>query len=53
MASVVAQAYEGIHAGALEVLADDLTRDLKARLGTKAEDFYPWMHAELRAFFAS
>jgi hypothetical protein len=39
--------------GALEVLADDLTRDLKSRLNTKAEEFYPWMHAQLRAFFAS
>ena len=52
-ASVVSQAYEGVAAGALEVLADDLTRDLKSRLNTKAEDFYPWMHAQLRAFFAA
>ncbi|SEQ22662.1 Short-chain dehydrogenase [Faunimonas pinastri] len=49
-ASVVAQAYEGITAGALEVLADDLTRDLKSNLNTRAEEFYPWIHAQLRAF---
>jgi NAD(P)-dependent dehydrogenase (short-subunit alcohol dehydrogenase family) len=52
-ASVVSQAYEGVATGALEVLADDLTRDLKSRLNTKAEDFYPWMHAQLHAFFAA
>ncbi|WP_158807778.1 SDR family oxidoreductase [Beijerinckia sp. L45] len=52
-ASVVAQAYDGVENGALEVLADNTTRDLKSRLNTKAEDFYPWMHAQLRAFFAS
>ncbi|QWA10408.1 SDR family oxidoreductase [Sodalis ligni] len=51
-ASVVSQAYEGVTTGALEVLADDLTRDLKSRLNTKAEEFYPWMHAQLRAFFS-
>ncbi|MDE1149794.1 MAG: SDR family oxidoreductase [Azospirillaceae bacterium] len=51
-AGVVAQAYEGVASGALEVLADDLTRDLKSRLNTPAEGFYPWMHAQLRAFFA-
>lgn len=52
-ASVVGQAYDGIVAGDIEVLADDLTRDLKARLGTKAEEFYPWLHEQLRAFLAS
>jgi len=52
-ASVVSRAYEGVTTGALEVLADDLTRDLKSRLNTKAEDFYPSMHAQLRAFFAA
>lgn len=52
-ASVVAQAYDGIAAGDIEVLADDLTRVLKTRLGTKAEDFYPWLHEQLRAFLAS
>ncbi len=52
-ASVAAQAYDGIAAGAIEILADDLTRDLKSRLSTPAEQFYPWLHAQLRAFFAS
>lgn len=50
--SVVVQAYDGIAAGALEVLADDLTRDLKSRMGTPAEEFYPQVHAQLRAFLA-
>ena len=52
-ASVVAQAYDGIAAGAIEVLADDLVRDLKTRLSTPAEEFYPWLHDQLRAYFAS
>jgi NAD(P)-dependent dehydrogenase (short-subunit alcohol dehydrogenase family) len=51
-ASVVAQAYDGISAGVIEVLADDLTRDLKSRLGMPAEEFYPQVHAQLRAFLA-
>ena len=51
-ASVVAQAYDGIEAGALEVLADDLTRDLKSRMGTPAEEYRPQVHEQLRAFFA-
>lgn len=51
-ANVVAQAYDGIAAGALEVLADDLTRDLKSRMGMAAEDYYPQVHEQLRAFFA-
>jgi NAD(P)-dependent dehydrogenase (short-subunit alcohol dehydrogenase family) len=51
-ASVVAQAYDGIAAGALEVLADDLTRDLKSRMGLPAEEFYPQVHAQIRAFLA-
>lgn len=50
--SVVAQAYDGVEAGALEVLADDLTRDLKSRMGTAAEEYYPQVHEQLRAFFA-
>ena len=52
-AIVVAQAYDGIAAGDIEVLADSLTVDLKSRLGTKAEEFYPWLHEQLRAFAAS
>jgi NAD(P)-dependent dehydrogenase (short-subunit alcohol dehydrogenase family) len=51
-ADVVTQAYAGIAAGDIEVLADDVTRDLKSRLGVKAEDFYPWMHGLLNAFLA-
>lgn len=51
--SVVAQAYDGIAAGALEVLADDVTRDLKSRLNTPGEELYPWVHEQLRAFLAS
>ena len=49
--SVVTQAYDGIAAGDIEVLADDQTRQLKSSLGTKAEQFYPWLHEQLRAFF--
>lgn len=52
-ASVVTQAYDGIVAGDIEVLADDQTHDLKSRLGTKAENFYPWLHAQLRALLPS
>jgi NAD(P)-dependent dehydrogenase (short-subunit alcohol dehydrogenase family) len=48
--SVVEKAYDGISAGLMEILADDVTQDLKARLGTKAEELYPWMHEQLAAF---
>jgi NAD(P)-dependent dehydrogenase (short-subunit alcohol dehydrogenase family) len=51
-ASVVAQAYDGIEAGAFEVLADDQTRDTKSGLGTRAEEFYPPVHEQMRTFFA-
>lgn len=51
-ASVVAQAYDAIEAGALEVLADDLTRDLKSRMGMPAEAYYPQVQEQLRAFLA-
>lgn len=50
--SVVAQAYDGIAAGLIEILADDTTKALKAQMSTKAEDFYPWLHAQLRDFVA-
>lgn len=50
-ASVVTQAYDGIEAGKLEVLADDDTRGIKAMMGTAAETFYPQVHQQLRAFF--
>jgi len=49
-ASVVTQAYDGIVDGALEVLADDETRQLKAALNTPAEQFYPWLHEQLKTF---
>ncbi len=52
-ASVVAQAYDGVAAGDIEVLADEQTRDLKSRLGEKAEEFYPWLHGMLRALLGS
>lgn len=52
-ASVVAQAYDGVASGALEVLADETTRDLKSRLGTRGEELYPWVHDQLKAFLAS
>ncbi|MEU1294567.1 SDR family oxidoreductase [Streptomyces sp. NPDC005840] len=50
--SVVEQAYDGIADGALEILADDETRVLKARLNTPAEEFYPWIHGLLGDFAA-
>jgi NAD(P)-dependent dehydrogenase (short-subunit alcohol dehydrogenase family) len=49
-ASVVARAYDGVADGSIEVLADETTRDLKSRLSTKAEEFYPWLDEQLRAF---
>lgn len=49
-ASVVTQAYDGIVDGALEVLADDESRQLKAALNTPAEQFYPWLHEQLKTF---
>ena len=52
-ANVVAEAYDGVTSGALEILADETTRDLKSRLSDRAEQFYPWLHAQLRAFFTS
>jgi NAD(P)-dependent dehydrogenase (short-subunit alcohol dehydrogenase family) len=48
--SVVGQAYDAVVAGALEVLADDQTRDLKSRLNTRAEELYPWLDAQLAGF---
>jgi NAD(P)-dependent dehydrogenase (short-subunit alcohol dehydrogenase family) len=49
-ASVVAQAYDGVADGSIEVLADETTRDLKSRMSTKAEEFYPWLHEQLKFF---
>jgi len=52
-ASIVTKAYDGIADGLLEILADDLTEDLKSRLATKAEDFYPWLHTQLDSLLAA
>lgn len=49
-ASVVAQAYDGVADGALEVLADEPTRDLRSRMGTRAEELYPWFDELLASF---
>ncbi|SES09176.1 Short-chain dehydrogenase [Lentzea xinjiangensis] len=48
--SVVAQAYDAVANGAVEVLADDSTRYLKSRLNTKAEELYPWLDEQLASF---
>lgn len=48
--SVVDKAYDGIAAGLIEILADEMTQGIKLQLSTKAEDFYPWVHEQLRAF---
>lgn len=47
--SVVAQAYEAVGDGSLEVLADDVTRDLKSRLNTRGEELYPWLDEQIAA----
>src|ERR1700722_17915191 len=49
-ASVVAQAYDGVADGSMEILADESTRYLKSRLSTKAEEFYPWLAEQLGSF---
>jgi NAD(P)-dependent dehydrogenase (short-subunit alcohol dehydrogenase family) len=51
-ASVVAQAYDAVADGSIEVLADEPTRDLKSRLNTKAEDLYPWLDEQIAAIVA-
>jgi hypothetical protein len=48
--SVVIKAYEGVAAGMIEILADDMTQGLKLQLSMKAEEFYPWLHGQLRTF---
>jgi NAD(P)-dependent dehydrogenase (short-subunit alcohol dehydrogenase family) len=48
-ASVVGQAYDAVGDGSLEVLADEPTRDLKARLSTRAEELYPWFDEQIAA----
>ena len=51
-ASVVAQAYDGVAEGALEVLTDEPTRELKSRLNTRGEELYPWLDQVLGSFVA-
>lgn len=50
--SVVEQAYDGLAAGALEILADESTRMLKSQLGTPAERLYPWLDELVGGFEA-
>jgi NAD(P)-dependent dehydrogenase (short-subunit alcohol dehydrogenase family) len=49
-ASVVAQAYDGVADGAMEILADETTRGLKSMLSLKGEELYPMLHAQLASF---
>ncbi|MCX5496217.1 SDR family oxidoreductase [Kaistia dalseonensis] len=49
-ASVVAQAYDGVSDGAMEVLADEPTRNLKSMLSMKGEELYPMLHEQLASF---
>jgi NAD(P)-dependent dehydrogenase (short-subunit alcohol dehydrogenase family) len=51
-ASVVAQAYDAVADGSIEVLADEPTRDLKSRMSTKAEELYPWLDEQIAALVA-
>jgi hypothetical protein len=46
----VAQAYDAVADGSIEVLADETTRHLKSRLGDKAEELYPWLDEQLASF---
>lgn len=48
--SVVTKAYDGIAAGLIEILGDEMTQGLKLQLSTKAEEFYPVLHEQLRTF---
>lgn len=48
--SVVAQAYDAVADGSLEVLADENTRYLKSRLNTRGEELYPWLDEQLASF---
>ncbi|GAB3245804.1 SDR family oxidoreductase [Kineococcus gypseus] len=49
-ADVVAQAYDGVADGSLEVLADEPTRLLKSRLSARGEELYPWFEEQLASF---
>lgn len=51
-ASVVGKAYDGIEEGLLEILADEPSNELKARLSLRGEELYPWMDEQLRGFFS-
>jgi NAD(P)-dependent dehydrogenase (short-subunit alcohol dehydrogenase family) len=51
-ASVVAQAYDGVVDGAMEILADEPTRGLKSMLSLKGEELYPMLHQQLASFKA-
>jgi len=46
-AAVVAQAYDAVVDGSLEVLADAQTQELKSRLDTPAETLYPWLDEQI------
>lgn len=50
--SVVAQAYDGVVSGAIEVLADEPTRELKSRLSSPADELYPWLDDMLASLMA-
>ena len=52
VASVVSEAYDGLAAGAIEILADEQTRGLKTQMNVPAEAFYPPLHALLADFVA-
>jgi NAD(P)-dependent dehydrogenase (short-subunit alcohol dehydrogenase family) len=49
-ASVVAQGYDGVVGGAMEILADETTRGLKSMLSMKGEELYPMLHEQLASF---
>ena len=51
-ASVVAQAYDAVGDGSLEVLADEPTREIKTRLATPAEELYPWLDEQIAGLVA-
>ncbi|RYG11846.1 MAG: SDR family NAD(P)-dependent oxidoreductase [Burkholderiales bacterium] len=50
--SVVEQAYDGLAAGAIEILADESTQLVKSQLGTPAEQLYPWLDEMIGGFVA-
>ena len=50
--SVVDQAYDGLVRGVFEVLADDDSRDVKARMSGTPEELSAYLTSKLEAFFA-